>query len=273
MRTMRRHPLAPAPAPAFLLALALSAAPVAAAPASFADLADLATTAPVIVRADIDKAEKLKPDEAGAAPAGLQRQLMSARVTAALKAPSIVPQQLQYIWDGPTDARGKAVSMKGQPVLLFLRPAAGRPDQLQLVGARAQLPLTPEAEADTRALLAEIARGDVPVVTGIGSAFRVPGAVPGEAESQFFLTTQSGKPISLVLLTRPGQTQSLVVATGDVIDDAAKPVPPRTLLWYRLACFLPAQLPQAAASADHDAVAADYASVLKLLGPCLRSAG
>jgi hypothetical protein len=267
MRTMRRHP----PAPAFLLALALSAAPVAAAPASFADLADLATTAPVIVRADIEKAEKLKPDEAGAAPAGLQRQLMTARVTAALKAPSIVPQQLQYIWDGPTDARGKPVSVKGQPMLLFLRPAAGRPDQLQLVGARAQLPLTAEAESDTRALLTEVARGDVPVVTGIGSAFRVPGAVPGEAESQFFLTTANGKPISLALLTRPGQAQSLVVATGDVIDDAARPVPPRSLLWYRLACFLPATLPPAAASSDFDTVAADYADALKLIGRCERS--
>jgi len=253
--------------------LLLVAAPVAAAAPTFADLADLATAAPVIVRADIEKAEKLKPDEAGAAPTGLQRQLMTARVTAALKAPATVPPQLHYIWDGPTDARGKVVSVKGQPMLLFLRPAAGRPDQLQLVGARAQLPLTAEAEADTRSLLGEMARGDVPVVTGIGSAFRVPGAVPGEAESQFFLTTQSGKPISLVLLTRPGQAQSLVVATGDVIDDAARPVQPRTLLWYRLACFLPAQLPETAASADRDAVAADYASVLKLLGPCRRSAG
>ena len=135
-----------------LVAAAALAAPAAAAP-SFADLADLAAAAPVIVRADIEKAEKLKPDEAGTAAAGLQRQLISAKVTAALKAPSAVPPQLHYIWDGPTDARGKPVSVKGAPVLLFLRPAAGRPDQLQLVSARAQVALTPEIEASTRALL------------------------------------------------------------------------------------------------------------------------
>jgi len=241
-----------------------------AAPLSFAALADLASTAPVIVTADIEKTDKLKPAEAGTAPAGKQRLLMTVQVTAALRAPGTVAPQLNYIWDSPTDARGKVPNAKGQPVLLFLRPAADRPDQLQLISAGAQLPLTAALEAQTRSLLTEIARGDVPVITGIGSAFRVPGAIPGEAESQFFVTTTSGKPFSLVLLSRPGQAQSLVVALGDVIDDAAKPVQPQTLLWYRLACFLPATLPTKAARSDFDAVAADYAVALKLIGACDR---
>lgn len=242
-------------------------------PLGFADLADLASAAPIIVEADIEKAEKLKPDEAGAAPAGKQRLLITAHVTAALRAPTAVAPQLQYIWDGPTDARGRALNNKGQQVLLFLRPATGRPDQLQLVSANAQLPLTAELDAQARMLLTAMARGDVPVITGIGGAFRVPGAIPGEAESQFFVTTKSGKPFSLVLLTRPGQAQSLVVALGDVIDDAAKPVAPQSLLWYRLACFLPATLPDTVAKGDVDAVAADYTAALKLIGACDRSIG
>ncbi len=113
------------------------------------------------------------------------------------------------------------------------------------------------------------AAATVPVVTGIASAFRVPGAVPGEAESQFFLSTRSGKPVSLVVLTRPGEKRQLSVALGDVIDDAAAGVPPQTLLWYRLACTLPPALPPGlGAAAD---VAGDYRFVRDSLGPCGRT--
>jgi hypothetical protein len=102
----------------------------------------------------------------------------------------------------------------------------------------------------------------------VTSAFRVPGAVPGEAESQFFLSTRDGRPVSLVVLTRPGEGRRLTVATGDVIDDAAQPVSKETLLWYRLACGLPPKLPAGIGDA---AVADDYRFVLTSLGPCGRT--
>jgi len=107
------------------------------------------------------------------------------------------------------------------------------------------------------------------VVTGISSAFRVPGAIPGEAESQFFLSTADGKPVSLVVLTRPGQPRRLSIALGEVIDDAAAGVKPGTLLWYRLACFLPKALPRTIDAGME--VADDYSFVLTSLGRCERT--
>ena len=53
------------------------------------------------------------------------------------------------------------------------------------------------------------------------------------------------------------------------IDEAAGGVAKETLLWYRLACFLPRVLP-GEASGDA-ALAADYAFVLQVLGPCGRT--
>jgi len=138
-----------------------------------------------------------------------------------------------------------------------------------LVAAQAIVPWTPAVDATVRSVLTAARRGDVPVITGVTSAFRVPGSVPGEAESQFFLATQGGKPVSLVLLTRPGAARRLTIATGDVIDDAAQPVVKDTLLWYRLACGLPSRLP-ATLAAPGD-VADDYRFVLSNLGPCGRT--
>jgi hypothetical protein len=54
-------------------------------------------------------------------------------------------------------------------------------------------------------------------------------------------------------------------------------VPPRrdTLTWYRLACFLPRNLPAeanlSASDADKAAAVSDYAKVMSDLGPCSRN--
>lgn len=257
-----------------LLALLLAAAPLAAQPvaAGFAEAAALTLGAPVIVRATIQKADRIAPADAPGLAPGKVRLLVTARLDAAILAPGDVPAQISYLLDIAPDARGKPPRLKDLPVLLFLRPVEGKPTQFQLIGANAQQPADAASEARVRAILGEARGGKVPVVTGIASAFRVPGSIPGEAESQFFLTTRAGKPVSLVLLTRPGQPQRLSVALGDVIDDAAAPVRPDTLLWYRLACFLPRALPPAALQsvepADRAALEDDYAAVLRLLGPC-----
>jgi hypothetical protein len=44
------------------------------------------------------------------------------------------------------------------------------------------------------------------------------------------------------------------------------------VLWYRLACGLPATLP-AKAGGDDRALAADWAAAMASLGPCQRNAG
>jgi hypothetical protein len=239
---------------------------------SYADLVDMTLAAPVIAHATIDKTQALTAGEAGPVAPGTVRMLVGANVLAALRAPSDIPTRISYLWDSPADAKGRTGKVKGVAVLLFARGVDGKPEQFQLIGPQAQLPWSAATEAGVRAILTEAASGSVPVVTGIASAFRVPGGVPGEAESQFFLTTANGKPVSLVLLTRPGEAQKLSVALGDVIDDSAGGVRRDTLLWYRLACFLPPDLPAGVGGDDRAGLAADYGAVIKLLGPCGRSA-
>lgn len=239
--------------------------------ASYADLVDLSLAAPVIARATIDKTEPLTVAEAGPVAPGAVHMLVSARASAVLRAPSEIPAQFGYIWDGPADAKGRTPKYKGATALLFLRTVDGKVDQFQLVGPHAQLPWNEATEAQVRSILAEAGSAKVPVVTGVSSAFRVPGSVPGEAESQFFLTTADGKPVSVVLLTRPGEVQKLSVALGDVIDESAGAVRRDTLLWYRLACSLPSNLPEGIGADDRAGMVAEYARVLALLGPCGRS--
>lgn len=258
-----------------IAALVRAAAPVLlglavpAAAATYADLAGLTLNSPVIVRATVAKAERLSPADAPGLAPGTARLLVRARVSAALLAPDAVPAELSYLVETPLDAKGKPPKLKDAGVLLFLRPGT-RLGEYALTSARAQLPDDPAAEATVRAVLGEM-RSGVPVVTGVASAFRVPGAIAGEAESQFFLSTAEKRPISLVVLTRPGQTRTVSLALGDVIDDAATGVKPATLLWYRLACFLPRTLPDAIGGDDRAGLADDWSFAVASLGTCARS--
>ncbi|KAA5569740.1 hypothetical protein F3G50_31575, partial [Pseudomonas aeruginosa] len=62
-----------------------------------------------------------------------------------------------------------------------------------------------------------------PVITGVGNAFHVPGALPGEGETQVFLTTANGAPVSLSILRRPGEQPRWAVALSEIVDEAAAP--------------------------------------------------
>jgi hypothetical protein len=103
----------------------------------------------------------------------------------------------------------------------------------------------------------------------------VPGSLPGESETQIFLQTTDGRPVSLSVLRRPGETPRWAFALGEIVDDAAEPPKPNSLLWYRLACTLPRSLPpQSLADVEQpykSAVQSDYQLVMSQLGTCLRS--
>jgi hypothetical protein len=118
-----------------------------------------------------------------------------------------------------------------------------------------------------RAVLQEAATSGAPMVTGVSDAFRTEGAIPGTSESQFFLATESGSPIALLVRREAGAAPRVLAATGDMIDRAA-PVRPRTLLWRALACGLPPALP--ARIAGDPGLAADHALARTALGPCGR---
>ncbi|MFC3713449.1 hypothetical protein ACFOMD_12760 [Sphingoaurantiacus capsulatus] len=262
-------------------ALALAPlSPIVAQPApveGFADIADLTIGAPVVLKAAITKASKLSRKEAPDVPEGRVRLLIEAQVQGVLTAREAVPAKISYLWDGSLDARGKVPKLKGLPVILFLKRVPGREGQYQLTSRNGQIAGTARSEQHIRRVLSDIRQPDIRDlrVTGLGNAFHVRGSIPGEAESQIFINTATGRPVSLVVLSRPGQAKSYSVALSDVIDDAATTIPRDTLMWYHLACQLPRALPAGSVDqledADKQAVAADYGFVLTSLGACGRT--
>lgn len=257
---------------AFIMALsctAMAAAQPATPAPGYADLADLTLAAPVIVRATVTRTERIADrDSPGLAP-GKARLLVTADTAASIVAPGAVPARQQWLWDAPLDARGKVPKLKGETVIAWLTvaDAAGNSRLVAPDGQR----LWDEATATRlRSIATEAKSGKVPAITGVTNGFRAEGTVPGEAESQFFLSTGDGKPAALIVQSRPGESARVAISRSDVIDESAEAVKPGTLLWYRLACGLPATLPAGAGGGDA-ALAADWRLALTALGPCGRS--
>lgn len=259
----------------FAFAVPAAAQPGAAAP-TYADLADLALAAPIVAHVVVEDADALSARDAGNVPPGHRRFLVEARVAALIRGSGGLPPRVFYLVDVPLDARGRARIREDTPFLLLADRVPGRPDELRLVARDAQLPFS-AATADTlRAILSEAVAPDAPPrLTGIGRGFHVPGSLEGESETQIFLQTEAGRPISLSVLRRPGQRPHWSVALTEIVDAAAGPPRPNSLLWYRLACSLPPALPPAsfaeASPAEARAIVADYRVILEGLGPCLRN--
>ncbi len=235
--------------------------------AGYADVADLVLASPMIVRATITRA--LVPRPAAAARPGRVRLAVTASITNLLVAPQASGATLAWLWDAPADAAGKPPKARGMDILAFVT-APGAGGGTRLVSNRAVQPFDPALADQVRAIVAEQRSGQVPVITGVSNGFRADGTVAGESESQFFLTSADGKPATLVVQNRPGEKRRVAVARGDIIDESAEAVRPNSLLWYRLACFLPATLP-IAAGGDDVALARDWRDALASLGPCGRT--
>ncbi|HWK36574.1 hypothetical protein [Sphingomonas sp.] len=186
-----------------------------------------------------------------------------------------MPARISYLVDVPADSRGKPPKLKKARVLLFARTVAGRAGEIQLTSLNGQQFWSEPLESRIRGIARELVAPDAPpAITGIGNAFHVAGTLPGEGETQIFLTTADQRPVSLNVLRRPGEQPRWAVALSEILDEAAAPPARDTLLWYRLACGLPQSLPDRtlASLADADATIArqDYAFVLRALGPCTR---
>ena len=241
---------------------------------AYADLVDLALPARLVVRAQVRKAVRLKPEEAPGLPAGRARLYIEARTQALLVGENI-GESIRFLADVPLDARGKPPKLGKTQVLVLARAVPDRPGELQLVAPDAMLALTPAREATLRAILTETTRPDAPPpITAVREALHVSGNLAGEGETQLFLGTATGAPVSISALRRPGQPPSWGVSFTEIVDSAARPPLPATLAWYRLACGLPARLPDRAnissTLADRRFAAEDYAQVLADLGPCSR---
>lgn len=241
----------------------------------YADLADLALGAPITVEATILKAKKLSEKISPGIPAGHVRFLVTGEVTRLIASTRSLPSEITYLVDMPLDSRGKPPKIKGARALLFLKPSAGRTDQFALATPNSQIAWTEQTNQMIRNILTE-ANGPSGrlEITGIGNAFYVPGTVPGESETQIFLTTADQSPVSLSVLRRPGEAPRWSVSLGEMVDESSKPAGRDTLLWYHLACFLPEKMPEPSITGsspdDRNAIASDYAFVMQQLGACGR---
>jgi hypothetical protein len=254
---------------------AVSAA--AAPPLTYADAADLAVAAPIAAHVRVVRASPLRERDAPGVSAGHRRFLVAADVVSLIRAPDALPARVSWLVDLPNDSRGRAASLAKRTELLVLAtPVAGRPGELRLAAPDAQLAYSAPLAERFRAIYRELAGASPPPrITAIGRAFHVPGAIPGESETQIFLQTAEERPVSLSILRRPGEQPRWAVSLAEFVDDNAAAPRRDTVLWYRLACTLPRTLPaQSMAGASPQearAIAADYRLVLEGLGPCTRT--
>ena len=259
-------------------ALAQPVPPVTIVPApTYADLVALSEGSALVLHAVVKDQAVVKPERAPGLAPGHARLYIEAETLALLSGNAPVGQSLRYLVDVPLDARGKAPKLKKQQVLLFARPGR-RAGEIQLIDPGAQMPHSTALEARIRPVLAQlVARDRPPVVTGIRDALSVAGNLAGESETQLFLETVGGDPVSVTITRRPGQAPYWGVSWSEIVDQAARPPRPGTLEWYRLACALPQRLPDQANltrdSASRARAAQDYRFVLEQLGPCTRSRG
>jgi hypothetical protein len=239
----------------------------------YADIADVFGTAPLVLRARISSAIPIK---GAATTGGTMRFYVEGDVTVLIRGSQGIAPKLAWVVDVAADSRGKFPKLRKADVLLAARPVAGNPGVIQLLTRDSQQNWSPTLETRIRALVANVVAPDAPpVVTGIVSAFHSPGTVIGEGETQIFLGTADKTPVSLSILSRPGQPKSWSFAQGEIVDEAAAPPATDTLAWYRLACFLPQQLPQPPlaelAPSDAEAARTDYTFVMQALGACPRT--
>ncbi|MGA1800089.1 hypothetical protein VH567_15060 [Sphingomonas sp. 4RDLI-65] len=242
----------------------------------YADIADLVLSAPVIADATVRSTEKIKPAEAPNLAPGFVRLYVEVDVTALIRGADGLPPRIGYLLDVAPDSAGRVPKFKKARVLIFARPVPGAVNQVQLVAPDAQIDWSPTADERARKIAKDALASDAPpVITGIGNAFHVAGALPGEGETQIFLTTADQRPVSLSVLRRPGEQPRWAVALSEIVDESAAPPAPETLLWYRMACALPPALPDRSTgsleAADATIAREDYAYVLAALGPCGRT--
>lgn len=264
------------------LAAAVAAPALAATPApppvlpTWADLADLADSAPVILRAQVRKVAQVEPARARGLAPGRARLYVEAKVQALYFGRSTMGEALRYLVDVPLDAKGKVPKLGKKSVILFARTVPGRPGEIQLVAPDSQLLWDAASEARLNEVIAALnAPGAPGRIAAVREAIHVPGTLAGQGETQIFLGTPDGEPASITVRREPGQDVGTSVSFSEVVESTGGLPPRDTLAWYRLACFLPGALPRGtnlSEGPEAQAVAErDYRVVMDRLGPCART--
>ncbi len=283
---MKKALFVPLAAPLALVASACSGVPFVSdataeeAPArttlTYPHLVALAESAPIVIEVRPTNAIELEPERAPGLAPGMARLYVEADTVQLVGSRSPIGAKVRYLVDLPRDAKGKPPKIEKTRQLLFARPVPQRPGELQLVSPDAQFASgDPMLVPATINILRDLAAKDAPpVVTGVRETIHVPGNLAGEGETQIFLTA-GGESAGITVRRRPGQPKRWGVSFTELVADVDNPPRRETLVWYRLACALPASLPPggdlSASRADSQKAAEDYAFVMEQLGPCNRT--
>jgi hypothetical protein len=249
--------------------------PIPAEGAAYSDVADLVTISSMIVDAKVRKVTKVPAEQAAGVPENLQRTVIDADVLALIRGTSGVAGQIRFTLDIPKDSRGKLPNLKKQRFYFLGSKVPNSTSMIRLARPDALIAYSPANEALVRAITKEAVILDAPPkITGITSAFHTAGTVIGEGDTQIFLRTEKGQPFSISVSSRPDQPKKWSVSTSELIEESATTPKKFTLLWYRLACGLPRNLPadlvQSGESDNTVRAQADYNYVVGALGPCGR---
>lgn len=243
---------------------------------TYAELVELASAADAVLRVAVTDQATVKAERAPGLAAGMARLYLETATESLLAAPRAVGSSNAFLVDMPLTSRGKAPRLKDARYLIFADFVPGRAGELQLVNPGAMLPADPVLEQRTADVIRQLAdAGGVGALpTGIRDVISIPGNLAGESETQMFIETGSGTPVSLSVIRRPGMAPEWGVSWSEIVDQSASAPQPETLGWYRLACFLPQQLSRDAFLQDDPASRSraieDYDFVLNSLGPCSR---
>lgn len=243
--------------------------------ATYADLAELVGKSRIVAVVEVTDQAAVEPERSPGLAPGSVRLYLESEANAVLFGSAPLGASQVFLADLPLSERGRAPKVKDRRFLIFANPVEGRRGALQLVEPDAMLPAEPALEQRVRTVISQSAAADAPPsVTGVREAFSIAGNLAGESETQVFLDTANGDPVSLTVVRRPGMEPQWGVSWTEIVDQSAQPPEPETMAWYRLACFLPPALPDEANSQSDRAsrmqAEADYRYIVQQLGPCER---
>lgn len=242
---------------------------------TYADLVTMAMAADTVAQVAVEEQIAFPPERAPSVPVSEVRLYVESAVQALLKSPRPIGESLAFVVDRPRDADGDAPDLEERQFLVFGALSTSQPGTLQLISSDSLLPAGPVIAQRVREVLTQLAANDVPpAITGVRDVISVPGNLAGESETQMFIETTTGEPVSLTVIRRPNMAPEWGVSMGELVDASATPPEPETIAWYRFACSLPRELsaddflqPDSASQAQ---AREDYAFVLAQLGPCER---
>ena len=242
---------------------------------TYADLVTMAMAADTVAIVAVEDQIAFPEERAPDVPPTHIRLYIESLTQNLLAGPQAVGAQLAYVVDQRRDPDGDAPKLENRQFLVFGDLSQSQLGALQLLSSDSMMPAGPRIEARVRQVLTQLAATDVPpAILGLRDVISVPGNLVGESETQMFVETDTGAPVSLTVIRRPDMAPQWGVSLGELVDASAQPPERETLTWYRLACFLPRELPDNSFlqrdRTSQDQARADYAFILSELGPCER---